>query len=210
MATATELQPIAEPVAPPIVAEAPADPPVSYIRRRFNVAEYYKMAEAGVFAPGERVELIDGDVVPMSPMGRRHSSKIGRLNGAFYPLYGRALVWIQQPLNISDRTEPEPDLMLLRPRDDFYEAHHPMPPDVLLLVEVMDSSSPYDRGFKLGLYARSGVPEVWLVDIPGRQVETYRRPVGGLYTEIAIRSPGESVAPEAFPEFVVAIDAILG
>jgi Uma2 family endonuclease len=117
---------------------------------------------------------------------------------------------VQNPLRLDDHTEPLPDLMLLRPRGDFYSASHPVPADVLLLIEVMDSSADYDRNVKLPLYARSGVPEVWLIDLNRELVETHRRPVGAVYSENRLLPRGQRLAPEALADLEIAVDEILG
>ncbi len=209
MATATELQPIAEPVAP---AEEPAASPSavdSRIRRLFSVAEYERIVDGGILGADERLELIEGEILAMSPIGSRHAAGVDRATEAFAPLAGRVRLRVQGPLRLAARSVPQPDLMLLRPRADFYKGGLPTPADVLLLIEVMDTSVDFDRGVKLGLYAAADIPEVWLVDLPGDRLEVYRRPARGSYTQITIHAHGESIAPEAFPEFVVAVDAIL-
>lgn len=202
-ATRTETMPEVIPVPGP-----DAEPPRRF---RFTVDQYYRLAEVGFLNEDSRVELIEGDIVEMCPIGRRHSSVSKRLNVGFTRRIGdRAIPSVQDPLRLDDLTEPQPDFMLLRPRDDFYASGHPGPADVLLLVEVMDSSASYDRGTKLGLYARFGVAEVWLVDINGDRVEVYRALNGGTYTEISIRSRGQKVAPAALPDAELEVDAILG
>src|SRR5438552_12280642 len=137
-------------------------------RRRFTVEEYHRMAEAGILSEDDRVELIEGEIVQMSPIGPRHSACVDRLNALFTSrLRRRAIVRVQNPIVLSRWTEPQPDLTLLRPRADFYAERHPGPADVLLAVEVAETSGVYDRGTKLALYARARIPEVWLVDVRG-------------------------------------------
>jgi Uma2 family endonuclease len=188
---------------------ATATPPLE--RYRFTVDDYHRMAEAGILNEDDPVELIEGEIIIMSPIGLRHLACVDRLNTLLAPGLGpRAIVRVQGSVRLSDRSEPEPDVILLRPRPDFYATSPATPADVLWLIEVMDSSASYDRGVKLGLYARSDVAEVWLVDLNEEQVELYRKPLSGRYTEISIRPRGQSVAPEAFPDFVLGVDAILG
>src|SRR5437868_12357745 len=139
---------------------------VQIARRHFNVAEYYKMAAAGVFSEDDRVELIEGEIVEMNPIGSRHAACVGRLTKLLERLTGdRAIVWVQNPVQVSDYSEPLPDVALLNPRDDFYSQATPQATDVLLIIEVAESSLEYDRSIKLPLYARSGIVEVWLVNL---------------------------------------------
>ena len=122
------------------------------------------MAEADIFDPDDRVELIDGEVVEMSPIGTPHASTVDRLTRMFHlGIGGRAIIRTQGPIQIGDFSEPEPDIAVLREREDFYAAHHPMPPDVLLVVEVSESPLRYDTDRKTPLYAAGGIPEVWVV-----------------------------------------------
>ena len=180
-------------------------------RVRFTVDDYYRMAEAGIFDEDSRLELIDGDVIAMSPLGPNHAGEVDRLNRVFQRrVENRAIVRVQNPVRLNQRSEPQPDLTLLRPRDDFYRASHPGPADVLLLIEVMDSSASYDRGTKLGLYARAGIAEVWLIDLNGDRVEVYRNLESENYTESLIRTHGETIVPLAFPDLALDVDDILG
>ncbi len=151
--------------------------PKAPARHRLNVDAYYKMAEAGILAKTDRVELIDGDIIDMVPIGSGHSGHTNWLITAFArAASGDVLLTVQTPLRLDAYNEPQPDVMLLRPRADHYKARHPAAADVLLLVEVSDSSLAYDRDTKLALYARFGVPEVWIVNIPGGALEVYRTP----------------------------------
>lgn len=161
-------------------------------RHRVTVAEYYRMAEAGVLAPDARVELIEGEIVDLAPMKAGHASVVGRLSGLLSRAAAdRAWVWCQLPLRLSDRSEPEPDLMLLKPRTDFYRTAHPTAADVLLLIEVADTTLAYDRGIKVPLYARHGVGEVWIIDLDNKLVRFFRQPAGDTYAEItATETPG--------------------
>ena len=154
-------------------------------RHRFDVDDYYRMAEAGILAPEDRVELIEGEIVDMAPIGSAHAGKVDRLTSLVGRLAadGRVIAGVQRPLRLGPRDEPQPDLVLLRPRADFYESGHPTAANVLLLVEVAESSLAFDRGPKLALYARHGVPEVWIVDLAGRAVELCRGPGPEGYAE---------------------------
>jgi Uma2 family endonuclease len=163
------------------------------VRHRVTVSDYYKMVTAGIFSEDDHVELINGEIVDMAPTGSRHASIVTQLNRILTLAAGtRAIVKVQDPLHLDPRSEPEPDLMLLTPRDDFYAAAHPVPADVLLLVEVGDSTVRFDREVKLPLYAKHGVEEVWLIDIDARQVEVCRIPLSdsGDYAERTALSAG--------------------
>src|ERR671938_544657 len=139
---------------------------VQVAKRCFSVDEYYRMGEAGILTEDDRVELIEGEIIEMSPIGSRHAACVNRLN----TLLGRhlrqtAIVSVQNPIRLDAYSEPEPDVALLRPRADYYESGHPTPADALLIVEVADTSADYDRIIKLPLYAKAGIPEAWLVDL---------------------------------------------
>lgn len=173
------------------------DIPLQLARHRLTVDAYYRMAEAGIFAPEDRVELIEGEVIDMAPQKSRHASVLSRLmNRMVHAVGDQAWVVCQVPLCLSDRSEPEPDLMLLRPRTDQYAQSHPHAADVLLLVEVGDSSARYDREVKLPLYARHGVAEVWLVDLEANRLRFFRQWQGGEYTLIRSHdAPGPTPLP---------------
>jgi hypothetical protein len=150
------------------------------------------MAEAGILAPDERVELIDGEILQMVPIGSEHGATVIRLNRLFDPaaLHHRAIVAVQSPLRLDATTEPVPDLMLLRSRPDDYRDALPGPQDVLLVVEVAKSSLDYDRSVKAPLYARAGVAELWIVDLVGRAVEVRREPSADGYRRVEAHTEG--------------------
>ena len=202
---------VAAPVRPAATPDSPTPShPAAPTRRRFTVAEYYAMAEAGVLAPDERVELLDGEIIVMPPIGDWHASRVKRLNNSMLPpLEGRAIVSVQDPTRLDDASEPEPDIMLLRWRDDFYEGGHPGPADVLLLIEVSDTTVDYDRGAKLSAYAAAGIPEVWIVNRPDRRIESYSDPTGDAYATVRYYEPGESISPQAFPDVILQVDQII-
>jgi Uma2 family endonuclease len=173
-------------------------------RHRLTADEYHRMSEAGIFSEDDRVELIEGEIIDMSPIGTDHTSAVNRLNAIFARSLGlRAIVSVQNPVRLSSRSEPQPDIALLRYREDFYRHAHPGPEDILLLVEVADSSLRYDLEVKLPLYARHGVPEVWIVDLEHRRLEMYRRPAENTYLEKHCPARDEAVAPEGFAEYTM-------
>ncbi len=202
---------VAAPIRPATTPDsATQSRPAAPTRRRFTVAEYYAMAEAGIFSPEERVELLDGDVIVMAAVLDWHAFVVDWLNeNLMLPLQGRAQVRIQNPTRLNDYSEPEPDVMLLRRRDDFYRSGHPAPADVLLLIEVSDSSLPFDCNQKLPRYAAAGIPEVWIVNRPDRRIESYADPAGDEYATVRHYDPGESIAPRAFPDIVLQVDQII-
>ena len=150
--------------------------------RRFTVDEYYRMGEAGIFGEDDRVELLDGQIYVMSPIGSEHAACVRRLNRLFQTRAGkRALVSIQSPIRLGDNSEPEPDLALLHPREDDYATRHPRPKDVFLLVEVAETFLSFDQEVKRPLYAEAGIPEYWIVDLKTPAVHVYRDPAGDTY-----------------------------
>lgn len=162
------------------------------VRHRLTVDDYYKMADTGVLGPEAKVELINGEIIDMPPMGSRHGSRVMRLERLLHSaVRTQAMVRTQMPLRLNKFDEPEPDLALVKPRDDFYEGAHPSAPDTLLAIEVAETSARYDREIKVPLYAKHGVPEVWIVDLEAGLVRFYRQPVGERYTDItATETPG--------------------
>jgi len=175
-------------------------------RHRLSVAEYYRMAEAGILNEDDRVELIEGEIIDMPPIGANHTSVVKRLNAVFTHSVGMsAIVSVQDPIRLNERCEPQPDIALLRYREDFYGHAHPGPEAVLLVVEVADSSLRYDKEIKLPLYARHGIPEVWIVDLENQRLEIHRRPVKDGYLEKRCPGREETIAPEALVECRVAL-----
>jgi Uma2 family endonuclease len=187
-----------------------ADSPAVLQRHRLTVDEYHRMAEAGVLAADAHVELIEGEVVDMAPMKSRHASVVARLLAALQRAAGdEALVWCQLPLHLGPRSEPEPDLMLLRPRADFYAQAHPSADDVLLLIEVSDSTLDYDRGVKLPLYAKHRVAEVWIVDLDNDLVRFFRHGDGTAYTDITASETPRATPVAALPGITIDLANLL-
>ena len=167
---------------------------------RLNVSQYHQMSEAGIFSENDKVELINGEIIEMSPIGRRHTACVNRLNSVFSQLLGKkVIIAVQNPIILNNLSEPQPDIALLKPRADFYESGHPQPQDVFLLIEVADSSLEYDRDVKIPLYASSGITEVWLVDIYEQVIIVYRYPSENGYSDIQKLSRGEKMSIQAFP-----------
>ena len=179
--------------------------------RRFSVDEYHRMAEAGILGEDDRVELLEGEIVEMAPIGNRHATCVRKLLAFFAEkLRGRAIVDVQDPVRLDERSEPQPDVTLLAWREDWYAAAHPGPGDALLVVEVADTSAAWDLRRKVPLYARAGVAEVWVVDLAAGAVHIYRAPAGGAYAEVGRLGPGDVLAPAAFPDAAVDVAFLLG
>ena len=180
-------------------------------RHKLDVREYYRMAEAGIFEPTEHVELIEGEIVDMVPIGSVHNGTLSGLTHAVFRGVGdRAVVTVQGPLRLSDHSEPQPDLLLLKPRADHYRSEHPTPAEVLLLVEIADGSLRFDRGVKLPLYARHKVPEVWIVNLGEGVVEVYREPKDEAYLATTRAARGDMLEPAALPGLRIAVTAVIG
>jgi Uma2 family endonuclease len=179
-------------------------------RRKLDVAEYHRMGEAGILHEDDRVELIEGELVQMAPIGSLHAGTVNALAHLLITAVGqRAVVAVQNPVRLDRHAEPQPDFAVLRPRDDLYRSRTPEPADVLLLVEVADSSLRYDRTVKLPLYAGHGVPEVWIVDLEQREIEVWRDPADGRYGTSWRAGPDASLEPALLPGVVLRAADIL-
>jgi Uma2 family endonuclease len=182
--------------------------------RLFDVDEYHRMAEVGILRPDERLELIEGEIRAMSPIGSKHLSAVVRLTTLFVlKLHGLAEISIQNSVRLVRRVEPEPDVAVLRKQPGVarpYEAEHPTPEDVLLLVEVADSSTDWDLGEKAELYARYGVPELWVLDLPADRVVIHRDPTADGYASVVELPRDGSISPLAFPDVSFTADDLLG
>ncbi len=169
------------------------------------------MGESGILLPGEQVELIDGEIIQVTPQGPPHLGTVAHLMALFFRGIGdRANVYPQLPVRLGDRSLPEPDLALLKVRSNFYKDAYPREGDVLLVVEVADTSLRSDRMVKLRLYARFGIAEYWIINIPEGCFEVYRTPDGSGYQEFRRYVPGEQVAPQAFPDLIIEVATLLG
>jgi len=178
-------------------------------RRLFTRAEYHRMAEVGILKPTDRVELIRGEIITMSPQGRRHRAFIDNLNHLLdTALAGRAIVSIQMPVVVSDDTEPEPDIQILRRRVVPYKEREAYADDVLLLIEVAQTSLAYDRSTKLRLYAETGISEYWVVDCAAESVEVYRTPHAMTYRDVTRVAGAGTVSVQAFPDVTLTLAEI--
>jgi Uma2 family endonuclease len=180
-------------------------------RRKFTREEYHRMAEVGILKPTDRVELIRGEIVTMSPQGPRHSAFIDNFTALLVPrLVGRARLSVQSGVALADDSEPEPDIKVLRLRDAVpYKERGPFGEDVLLLIEVAVTSLRYDRTTKLRLYAEAGIPEYWIVDCTAEAIEVHRRPEGGAYREVTrVTGLASTVSPQTFPDVALRLDEI--
>ncbi|HEX8229322.1 MAG TPA: Uma2 family endonuclease [Chloroflexia bacterium] len=180
-------------------------------RRRFSVDEYYKMAEIGILSQDVRVELIKGEIINMAPIGIRHAKCVDNLTELFSALLaGKARLRVQNPIPLEGDTEVQPDVTLLRLRDYSHDQQHPGARDVLLVVEVSDTTLLWDRREKVPLYARAGIAEVWLVNLQQDRIEVYSQPEGGAYQTSRRLKRGQSVAVPGFAEAKVKVDDVLG
>jgi Uma2 family endonuclease len=179
-------------------------------RWRFTTEEYHRMGEVGIFHEDDRVELIAGELIRMAAIGPRHAANVDRINDLFMArLERRAIVRVQNPVQLAAHSEPEPDIVLLRRRADYYATGHPQPEDVLLIVEVADTSLGYDRDTKVPLYAAAGIPEVWIADLQGDRLRVFRDPDAGEYRRVEVLTRNDSVAPLAFPDLLFSVDELL-
>jgi len=168
------------------------------VRHRLTVSDYYRMAEVGILKPDARVELIEGEIIDMAPMGSRHADVVSELSSRLVAAVGRdARVRCQLPITLDEYSEPEPDVVVVKPRR--YAARHPAPEDVLLLIEVSDSSLAFDRSVKLPLYARHGIPDVWIVDLSTNQIYAHRDPRDGRYDTATLLEISLSAAIPMLP-----------
>lgn len=179
-------------------------------RHKLSVDVYYRMIDIGVFGKEDRVELIDGEIIDMAPIGQDHAGTVNGLAEALFLAFaGRAIVSVQNPIQLDERSAPQPDFAVLRRRDDFYRTGtRPGPADILLLIEVADSSLRFDRTVKLPLYAKAGIAEVWIVDLQHQVVEVNRAPVDDRYGEVATKKIGDGLIPLLAPDVRIGMDQV--
>ncbi|MDL5053726.1 Uma2 family endonuclease [Oscillatoria laete-virens NRMC-F 0139] len=180
------------------------------LKRLFTVDEFQRMAEVSILTERDRVELIEGEIIQMAAMGTRHAACVRRLIRLFSDtLSNRVLIDAQNPVELGPFSLPQPDIALLRLRDDLYESGHPQPEDILLIVEVADTPVDSDRNLKIPLYTRTGIVEVWLINLNQNCIEVYHQPTAQGYQEIQICQPNQTLTVQAFPEFSVQCDRTL-
>jgi Uma2 family endonuclease len=179
---------------------------------KLTADQYQRMGETGILTEDDHVELLDGELYEMSPIGSWHNAGVDAFTTAFARevFDRRAIVRVQGSFRLSPDSEPEPDILVLRFRSDFYRSSLPGPEDVLLLVEVADTSLAYDRDFKLPLYAQAGIPDVWLLNRDATRLEVYREPREGAYQSVTFVERGGAVAPLAFPDLMIHVAELLG
>ena len=184
--------------------------PAHTARRTFTVDEYHKMAASDIFQ-GERVELVEGEVLTMAPMGSRHAACIARLTQKLTEMRAPgSQIRVQLPVQLSPFTELEPDIAVVRARDDFYSSSHPGREDLLLVIEVAESSLTYDRDIKFPVYARSGVPEAWLVDLAADRIELHSGPTADGNGTVELKGPGDVIASRHHPWLALNAELLLG
>lgn len=180
-------------------------------RRAFTVDEYHLMAEAGILHEDDHLELLEGDIVAMSPVGIRHMACVKRLNDLFARrLRRKATISVQDPIRLDDESEPQPDIALLKYRKDFYAGQMPTATDVLLIIEVADSTIPFDRRVKRSLYARALIPEYWIINLIDNQIEIYRQPEDGRYAQKSVVNDDGTVTAVAFPDTPFPVTDLIG
>ncbi len=179
-------------------------------RRLFTVHDYHRMVDAGILSEDDRVELIHGEILAMSPIGPRHNAAILRANQSLVRIVGdRAIAGVQGSVRLDEYDEPQPDLYLLRPKKDFYASGHAGPADILLIIEVAESSLEYDQGIKMHLYAETRVPEYWVADIRNERVIAYTDIQGNTYRTIREFQRGQTLKPQLLPECPITADLLL-
>ena len=180
-------------------------------KRYFNVDEYYRMARASILKPDDRVELIEGEIIKMSPIGSPHAACVSRLDDLLHDFDKRkVMVRIQNPIRLDDFSEPVPDVVILKSRRDYYSTRHPIPSDVFIIIEVAETSVVADRHIKIPLHARSLIPEVWLINLPKKVIEVYFDPVAGSYRKSRKYKRGETAVAQSVPGLELEVNDILG
>jgi Uma2 family endonuclease len=185
--------------------------PVQVNRRSFTVGEYRRMGEAGIFSEDDRVELIAGEIVVMSPIGKRHAATVDVLGEIVRERLGRSvIVRVQNPIQLDDFSEPQPDIAVLKRREDFYRSAHPRPEDILLVIEVSETTLEYDRKVKVPLYARAGIPETWVVNLPEERSEAYADPSDGAYRTVNAYVRGDELQSRSRAALRLPVAEVLG
>ena len=194
----------------PTKAPAQPAPKVERDTRKFTVEEYYRMAEVGILNPDERVELICGEIVLMAPIGPQHNSGVIRLTEAFVALFrGLFVVMPQGSIRLSPYSQPEPDIALLKIRADYYAESLPTPEDLVIAIEVSDTTLAYDRDVKVVLYAQANIPETWIMNLVEDCIEVFTDPGPEGYAQHAVYRRGDCITPAALPDVELAVEDLL-
>lgn len=184
---------------------------VQILRKKFTVGQYHQMIESGILTDRDHVELLQGEIIEMSPIGRQHAACVDRLTELFVSGLGfKAIVRVQNPIQLSNNSEPQPDFAILQRRSDFYAGGHPQPEDIFALVEVSDTTVEFDRTIKVPLYAQDRIPEVWIVDLNARAVQVYREPINTGYQQVQTFRHGQTLAFQAFTDVQFTVEQVLG
>lgn len=184
---------------------------VAFTLRPFTVSDYARMRESGILTEDDRVELIDGMIHTMSPIGPHHAAVVTRLVKLLTSLAAdEAIVSPQNPVQLNDLTEPQPDLSILHPRDDFYAQAHPTPDDIMIVIEVADTTLQFDREEKLPRYAAAGIPEAWIVNLAQQCIEQYTAPANGRYAQMQPVRFGDQLTSATLPQLTFNTTAVLG
>jgi Uma2 family endonuclease len=184
---------------------------VQILREKFTVGQYHQMIESGILTDRDHVELLQGEIIEMSPVGRQHAAYVDRLTELFVlELSSWARIRVQSPIRLSNNSEPQPDVAILQRRADFYAEGHPQPQDIFALVEVSDTTIEFDRTVKVPLYAQDNIAEVWIVDLNAEAVQVYREPVTACYQHVQTYHRGQSIASQVFADVQFAVDQLLG
>jgi Uma2 family endonuclease len=179
-------------------------------KRLFTVHEYHRMVDAGILCEDDRVELIRGEIIEMSPIGPRHNAAILRANHTLSRIVGNhAIIGVQGSIRLDEYDEPQPDVYLLRPKDDFYASGHAGAPDIFVIIEMADSSLEYDTEVKMPLYAETGVPEYWIADIRNDRLIAYSNPRENTYSATRELHRGETITPQLLPNCRIPVAALL-
>lgn len=178
-------------------------------KRLLSTEEYHLMGQAGIMKEDDRVELINGEIIQMSPIGSNHAGHVKILHAILGErLRTQVVIGVQDPIHLDEFNEPQPDIAVLKPREDFYTKSHPSPAEVFFLIEVADSSFDYDRDIKLPIYAKAGIQEVWILDLKNQQIEVYRQPKNNRYALRLTLVRGDVIRYEAL-DFTIEVDQIL-
>jgi Uma2 family endonuclease len=184
---------------------------VPVARHRFTVAEYERMGQIGIFSEDERVELVCGEVIEMPPIGERHAGSVDFLADIIRARLRRSvIIRVQSPIRLDEYSQPQPDIAILKRRDDFYRHAHPKPEDVLLVIEVSDATLKYDQKVKVPLYARAGIPEVWVVNLRGGRIKAYADPAEGAYRTVTSYARGEELRSRSLAALCLPVAEVLG